>query len=78
MWLAYVVVDHDGRVVYAALHVSDIEQTGFLARPVVRVNDAQVTVLDGHQVSAKGHKLGAVLAVKLIQARFTQLLAGCM
>jgi hypothetical protein len=54
--------------------VPDVEQASFLARPVVRVDDAQVAVLHGHHVSAKGHEFGAVFAVELIQIRSSQLL----
>lgn len=52
----------------------NVEQAGLLARPVVRVDNAHVAVLDGHGISAKWHKLGAILAVKLVQARLAQLL----
>jgi hypothetical protein len=54
--------------------MSDVEQARLLARPVVRVDDAQVAVLHRHRIAAKWHKLGAMLAVQLIQARLAQLL----
>ena len=62
-------------LVLSPLHVSYVKQTGLLAGPVVRVDDAQVAVLHGHLVAAKRHKLGAILAMKLIQARSCRLLS---
>ena len=48
-------------------HMTHVEQTGLLTGPVVRLDDAQVTILHRHVVAAKGYKLGAILAVQLIQ-----------
>jgi hypothetical protein len=59
---------------FTLLHMPDIKQTRLLARPVVRVDDAQVAVLHGHRIAAKRHKFGAVLGVKLIQSRPSHLL----
>jgi hypothetical protein len=63
---------------FTLLHMPDIKQTRLLARPVVRVDDAQVAVLHGHRIAAKRHKFGAVLGVKLIQSRPGHLLLSCL
>lgn len=47
--------------------MSNIKQAGFLARPVMRVDDAKIGVLYGHVMSAKGHKFCAVLCMETVQ-----------
>lgn len=42
------------------LHVTDIEQTGLLSRPLVRLADTQVAVLNGHQVTTKRNHLASM------------------
>lgn len=60
------------------LHVPNIEQARLLTCPVMRLDDAQVAVLDGHVVAAKRDKPGAVLAVQLIQpCPFDRRLLSC-
>jgi hypothetical protein len=60
------------------IHMPDIKQTGLLTCPVVRVNNAEVAVLHGHGIAAKRHKLGAILAVKLIQPSLAYFLLSCL
>jgi hypothetical protein len=55
--------------------MSNVKQAGLFACPVVRVDDAHIAVLDWHGIAAKWHKLGAILAVKLVQASLCRLLA---
>lgn len=57
-----------------SLHMAYIKQARLFPCPVMRVDDAEVTVLHWHGVAAKGHKFGAMLAMKLIQASLAQLL----
>ena len=54
--------------------MSNVKQAGLFACPVVRVDDAHIAVLDWHGIAAKWHKLGTMLAVKLVQARLCRLI----
>lgn len=53
--------------------MADVKQARLLARPIVRIDDGQVTVLHWHLVASKGHEAGAMLRVKLVEPRPTQL-----
>lgn len=64
-----------GRVAgnWGDLHVPDVEQARLFTCPIVRVDDAQVAVLHGHLVAAKGHEPGAVLCMELVESGLAQL-----
>jgi hypothetical protein len=48
-------------------HVRDVEEGGFLARPVVRLGVGEVGVLEGHGVAAEGDHFGAVAHVEVVE-----------
>ena len=55
-------------------HVADVEEGGFLAGPFVGFADAEVAVLYGHAVAAKGHHFGAVGDVQVVEGGFAEVL----
>lgn len=66
----------NGKNTLDPLHMPDIEQTCLLPRPVMRLGDAQITVLDRHRISSKRHELCSILGVKVVQSRLLYLFGG--
>jgi hypothetical protein len=53
-------------------HVADVEEGGLFAGPLVALADAEIAVLHGHAVTAKGHHFGAVSEVQVVEVGFAQ------